>query len=248
MSGFFRGFYVWYRKMPSFAYKEDLLSSFLDLSPRERERIFSISCIEPSHWEASPSWDISTQELDGMILDATRELLEDWQYENLDRKGQLEDVKSSFYHADMINRLMCSYLSHELNHRCVPESDGSTEQFDVTIYRDDMPLCDIGIKRMATSSQISEYLNQHRDKVQSIGRGNYSVLFLYYPITDISDSKRVREFVFGYEYLSPKIDPFYESPNNYISVIPAPLEPTDEDIFPLYETKDFIQHKLGLSR
>lgn len=234
--------------MPSFAYKDDFLSAFLDLAPSDQEQVFAISCVEPSHWEASPNWEISHEELDDLILASASNLLEDYQYDVLERRNQLNELKSAFYHGDMTNQFLTRFLAHELDHRFVPESVGGAEDFDVTMYRDEIPLCDIGIKRMATSSQLSSYLDQHRDKVQSIGEGDCAVLMLYYPTTTITNSRRVRDFVFGYEYLASEIDAFYAEENNYISVIPAPLTPEDNAIQPLRETRDLLRYELGLDR
>lgn len=235
-------------RMSSFGYRDDLVSNFLELSPADMASVFSISCMEPAHWEASPSWDMTIGELDELIMESAETLLEDWQYRSLERDGQLSGVKDAFYHGDMINRFLCSYLSEELNHRCVPESDGNAEQFDVTIFRDEMQLCEIGVKRMATSSQIIEYLEQHRDKVQSTGQADSSLLCLYYPVTELSESNRVREFIAEYEFMSPYVDSFYESQNHFISAIPAPLNPDDSGINPLEETRDLLLDSYGLSR
>lgn len=234
--------------MPDFVYKEALLSEFSSIDTNMQEHIFSVSCFEPSHWEASPSWDLSRGDLDQYIEEVLDTLLSDSQRRAIERNEQIEKVHHSFYHGDMINQLFCQYLSSELSLHCSPESTTGTEDFDITVHRDEMPLCNIGVKRMATSSNILDNLYEHRDNVQTYGDGDYSLLAMYFPLTDSSNSNRARDLISQYEYLSPELDSFYSQNNRYVATIPAPINSGDNDIKPLEETKDILTQEFGIGR
>lgn len=232
----------------SFGYRDNLLSGFMDLSEEEQEEFFALSCFEPAFWEESYNWDVNQDAIDDRIDDYVERMLEAGHVRALRSRGQMQGILSACYHGDMVNRVLCNYLADEFGLECDPESNSSEREFDVTIKEGEIPVCEIGVKRAASTSQMLDNLQEHRNKVQDIGEGNYSMLVTYFPVTDACDSLRVQDFLTGFGYLCPHVDPFYENDEHMAMNIPAPLNPGESDVQPLRATRDTLRNSFDLGR
>lgn len=232
----------------SYGYRDNLLSGFMELSSEAQEEFFALCCFEPAHWEESISWDVNLDEVDDRIVNYVEEMLSSGQVRSLYDQDQMNGILNSCYHGDMVNRLLCKFLSDDLGLSCRPESNNSRSEFDVTIERDRLPICEIGIKRTASSSQMLNNFQSHRSKNQQNGDGDYSLLVTYFPVTDAADSRRAQDFLKGFDYISPHVDPFYENDENMLLNVPAPLDSTEDDIQPLRTTRDALRQHFDLGR
>lgn len=226
---------------------EDIYSDFHSLSPIKQEKTFALSCFDLGHWEAGPDWDTTDDEVSQMLRELVEELLEGGKWRRFQSEGGFGWLDDERYHGDMTNRLLADFIAEELSYNTSYERRGSGTDFDVEIFDRGVKICDIGIKRMATTKQVCDEIETHIDKCKDKSSAKDTLLVNYIPVTNKS-AQRISDFLYGYIYMSEKAYNFFNENTNYISFVPAPISPNEGGEHPLRTTKRIIRTEIGLTQ
>ena len=223
-----------------------LKSGFQDLPEVEQEDFFALTCFDLGHWEESPAWKVDYNQVDRELTEYFRKIFSQTEWNKIEsRDGGADWLLNRCRDGKITNFLLAWYLEQHSTYACRTESKNNNSEYDVTMVEDGVPLCGLEIKRLASTRQIAENLEQHQEDSHNRENVRNTVLVNYFPITDASKSRRVRDFVSGYDHLPSEVHEFYKGEENYVVNLPAPVSPTKRDITPLEGTYQVLRQKIG---
>lgn len=231
----------------SFLYRDDVRKNFLSLSDLEREELLALSCFESAHWELGPAWDIDRGNVEDRILKYLEILYGD-KWQTFKNKGNPRSmIISNFYSGEMVNEFLKWHIEDKTEYQCVTEDGTNSKQFDLQIQYRDNPKCDVGIKRIAKTGNMSEYLEEYCEKVDEVGESPTNLVLNLYPVSDRVHPDRARDFLVGYGFMSELVDERYGNNNYWVANLPAHISPTEEHLKPLQQVEKIIKERLQLS-
>ncbi|MFB6216312.1 MAG: hypothetical protein ABEJ72_04995, partial [Candidatus Aenigmatarchaeota archaeon] len=141
----------------SYPFKENVRNNFIRLSDLEREELVALSCFEPAHWERGPAWDIKQQSIEERILNFMEKLYGD-KWSSIKNGNPRSIISRNFYAGTMVNDLIGWHVEDKTEYTCRTENENNEREFDLQICHNGSIKCDVGIKRIVRTGNISEYL------------------------------------------------------------------------------------------
>jgi hypothetical protein len=224
-----------------------LYNEFMQADSLQKEKLFALSCFDISHWEESPNWTIDDDTVES-FLDMCEDLLDTGTYYSFYR-GNEEWIEKALHRGILSNYILSWYLSSSLGYETkIEKLRGGLDNFDLRLIKNDLPYCDIELKRMATANSIDTEVGSHIESCEASSSADYTVLFLYFPLGEQEDSHRVNDYLKGYIYSYSNNIQFFDSDNNYFCPITAPIEPIRTDITPLERSVQILRNEVGVER
>lgn len=224
-----------------------LYNEFMQADPLLKEKLFALSCFDISQWEESPNWTIDDDTVES-FLDTCEELLDRDTFYSF-RRGNEEWIENALHRGILSNYILSWHLSSSLGYETeIEKLSGGLDNFDVRLIKNDLPYCDIELKRMATANSIDTEVASHIESCEASSSADYTVLFLYFPLGEEEDSHRVNDYLKGYIYSYSNNLQFFISDDNYLCPITAPIEPVATDITPLERSVQILRHEVGIER
>lgn len=231
-----------------FNYKDNFRAEFLKKSQEEKEFIFSLSCFDAKHWEQAVHWGLREKEVNESIRSICVDLF-DSKWNAFERKNDWTQFKTRYwYQGPMVNYLLAWYIEDEFNYYCQPEGPKDNGAYDILVQKGDRNVCSIGIKRLVKAKRMKDYLQDHREKIQShrVLCENHYVLNLF-PVSDTEEPGRVENLVRGYGYISEDLHDFFEEDHVFVDNVAAPINKDNlTDFGPLKTVKNHLNDRLGL--
>lgn len=234
--------------MPSDGRPGVLYNGFIGADLLIKERLFGLSCFDISHWEDEPNWSID-QDVEEKFLDTCETIMDRGDWRRFVGKIGEDWVEDALYRGILSNHLLAWHVSSKLGYRVDFERmTGGLDHFDVLIIKDEIPYCVIEIKRLGSTNSIDTEVQAHIENCKEYSNADFSVLFCYFPIGKDERSHRVNDYLKGYIYSYSENIGFFDSTDNFISTIPAPITPTEDDITPLSRTVQILTEEVGIAR
>lgn len=151
-----------------------------------------------------------------------------------------------FFGGDAANDILSWYLEDKCEMiQCTTESNNSNPEFDVMMYENDIPVCSIELKRLATTNQICAYLEEFPIDCGRRDDFNNYLFINIYPTNTIETANTAFDLVGGYGRLSPHVSDFYSQENVHVANIPAPLN-YSEEIEPLRLIRQTLRNEFNI--
>jgi len=223
-----------------------LKNGFKQLSPEDKEECFALSCYDLGDWEEGFDWLSNLDDVREDINQYLSTLTPDPLWAQIrDSQPELDDAQDFFLTGEASNYFLAWYLESEFDRvRGHTESRNSQSQFDVRLSVEDVDVVGIEMKRVANSGQLTHYLREFPELCEKRTDTEYKILIMYYPV-GTETAHRAPSLVRGYGPLSALTDVFYEPEKTFVGNIPATYPRQGDEIRPLRETKNILQHRLG---